>query len=193
MSLKRAAGFTLIEIMLVMVLLALSSVAVIMTMPKNQNDEAKNEAVRFYQLSQLLSEDAMLTGRDYGIDVSAHRYHFVELTQDGWQEIKEKTKYYNQVETPKAITLVYEKGGEWQKKDRLFKQDKLFSQEDLFEKDPDEKKRKPPQIVVMASGEITPFTVSFETSGEHQYWHVVATEIGDVKLLEPGQELEIKK
>ena len=45
----------------------------------------------------------------------------------------------------------------------------------------------------MASGEITPFTVSFETSGEHQYWRVVATEIGDVKLLEPGQELEIKK
>ncbi|MDP2544833.1 type II secretion system minor pseudopilin GspH [Photobacterium damselae subsp. piscicida] len=113
---KRAAGFTLIEIMLVMVLLALSSVAVIMTMPKNQNNEAKDEAVRFYQLSQLLSEDAMQSGRDYGINVSNHGYRFVVLTQDGWQEIKEKTKYYNQVETPKAITLVYEKGGNGRKR-----------------------------------------------------------------------------
>ncbi|WP_318478936.1 type II secretion system minor pseudopilin GspH [Photobacterium leiognathi] len=186
---KRSAGFTLIEIMLVLVLLATSAVAVISTLPDNKRDEVKEQAVRFHHLAQLLGEDAMLNGVDYGIRVEPHQYHFVQLTQDGWQPL-EGAKFYTDVKLDKAITTNVEIGGVWKDKDRLFKSDSLFKNEDLFTKSDEEKKKIKPQIVVMASGEYTPFTLSFEVDGENQFWRVSADEVGNLVLLQPGETLE---
>ncbi|GAA03007.1 type II secretion system minor pseudopilin GspH [Photobacterium leiognathi] len=186
---KRSAGFTLIEIMLVLVLLATSAVAVISTLPDNKRDEVKEQAVRFHHLAQLLGEDAMLNGVDYGIRVEPHQYHFVQLTQDGWQPL-EGAKFYTDVKLDKAITTNVEIGGAWKDKDRLFKSDSLFKNEDLFTKSDEEKKKIKPQIVVMASGEYTPFTLSFEVDGENQFWRVSADEVGNLVLLQPGETLE---
>ncbi|WP_305818323.1 type II secretion system minor pseudopilin GspH [Photobacterium leiognathi] len=186
---KRSAGFTLIEIMLVLVLLATSAVAVISTLPDNKRDEVKEQAVRFHHLAQLLGEDAMLNGVDYGIRVEPHQYHFVQLTQDGWQPL-EGAKFYTEVKLDKAITTNVEIGGAWKDKDRLFKSDSLFKNEDLFTKSDEEKKKIKPQIVVMASGEYTPFTLSFEVDGENQFWRVSADEVGNLVLLQPGETLE---
>ncbi|MCG3883652.1 type II secretion system minor pseudopilin GspH [Photobacterium leiognathi] len=186
---KRSAGFTLIEIMLVLVLLATSAVAVISTLPDNKRDEVKEQAVRFHHLAQLLGEDAMLNGVDYGIRVEPHQYHFVQLTQDGWQPL-EGAKFYTDVKLDKAITTNVEIGGAWKDKDRLFKSDSLFKNEDLFTKSDEVKKKIKPQIVVMASGEYTPFTLSFEVDGENQFWRVSADEVGNLVLLQPGETLE---
>ncbi|WP_318519330.1 type II secretion system minor pseudopilin GspH [Photobacterium leiognathi] len=186
---KRSAGFTLIEIMLVLVLLATSAVAVISTLPDNKRDEVKEQAVRFHHLAQLLGEDAMLNGVDYGIRVEPHQYHFVQLTQDGWQPL-EGAKFYTDVKLDKAITTNVEIGGAWKDKDRLFKSDSLFKNEDLFTKSDEEKKKIKPQIVVMASGEYTPFTLNFEVDGENQFWRVSADEVGNLVLLQPGETLE---
>ncbi|MCG3864336.1 MULTISPECIES: type II secretion system minor pseudopilin GspH [unclassified Photobacterium] len=186
---KRSAGFTLIEMMLVLVLLATSAVAVISTLPDNKRDEVKEQAVRFHHLAQLLGEDAMLNGVDYGIRVEPHQYNFVQLTQDGWQPL-EGAKFYTDVKLDNAITTQVEIGGAWKDKDRLFKSDSLFKDEDLFTKSDEEKKKIKPQIVVMASGEYTPFTLSFEVDGENQFWRVSADEVGNLVLLKPGETLE---
>lgn len=186
---KRSAGFTLIEMMLVLVLLATSAVAVISTLPDNKRDEVKEQAVRFHHLAQLLGEDAMLNGVDYGIRVEPHQYNFLQLTQDGWQPL-EGAKFYTDVKLDNAITTQVEIGGAWKDKDRLFKSDSLFKDEDLFTKSDEEKKKIKPQIVVMASGEYTPFTLSFEVNGENQFWRVSADEVGNLVLLKPGETLE---
>ncbi|PSV24778.1 MULTISPECIES: type II secretion system minor pseudopilin GspH [unclassified Photobacterium] len=186
---KRSAGFTLIEMMLVLVLLATSAVAVISTLPDNKRDEVKEQAVRFHHLAQLLGEDAMLNGVDYGIRVEPHQYNFLQLTQDGWQPL-EGAKFYTDVKLDNAITTQVEIGGAWKDKDRLFKSDSLFKDEDLFTKSDEEKKKIKPQIVVMASGEYTPFTLRFEVDGENQFWRVSADEVGNLVLLKPGETLE---
>ncbi|PSV29339.1 MULTISPECIES: type II secretion system minor pseudopilin GspH [unclassified Photobacterium] len=186
---KRSVGFTLIEMMLVLVLLATSAVAVISTLPDNKRDEVKEQAVRFHHLAQLLGEDAMLNGVDYGIRVEPHQYNFLQLTQDGWQPL-EGAKFYTDVKLDNAITTQVEIGGAWKDKDRLFKSDSLFKDEDLFTKSDEEKKKIKPQIVVMASGEYTPFTLRFEVDGENQFWRVSADEVGNLVLLKPGETLE---
>ncbi len=86
---KRAAGFTLIEILLVLVLLATSAVAVIVTLPESKEDKVKEEAARFHQLIQLLGEDALLNGIDYGIRIDRSRYQFLQLTSQDWQPVQE--------------------------------------------------------------------------------------------------------
>jgi general secretion pathway protein H len=189
---KRAAGFTLIEMMLVLVLLATSAVAVIISLPESKEDKVKDEAARFHQLVQLLGEDALLNGVDYGIRIERHRYQFLELTRKDWQPIKE-SKFFTEVDVGEDINLRVEIGGySWQDKDRLFKPGSLFD-EDMFAEQTDKNKIKPPQIVVMASGEYTPFTLDFEVDGQNQFWHVQADELGQLFLLRPGEELDVEK
>lgn len=189
MMMKRNAGFTLIEIMLVLVLLATSAVAVVSTLPNNKRDEVKEQALRFHHLAQLLGEDAMLNGVDYGIRIEPHQYHFLKLTQNGWQPL-EGVKFFTNVKLETGITMTVTIGGAWKDKDRLFKSDSMFKNDDIFKKSDQEQKQLPPQIVVMASGEYTPFTVSFEVDKQHQFWQVVADEVGNLVLLTPGQTLD---
>ncbi|WP_299019968.1 type II secretion system minor pseudopilin GspH [uncultured Photobacterium sp.] len=189
---KRAAGFTLIEILLVLVLLATSAVAVIIMLPESKEDIVKEEAARFHHLVQLLGEDALLNGIDYGVRVERHRYQFLQLTSKDWQPVKE-SRFFTEVELDKAITLQVEIGGySWQDKDRLFKPGSLFN-EDLFAEQTDKNKIKPPQVVVMASGEYTPFTLEFEIDGENQFWRVQADELGQLYLLPPGETIKSQK
>lgn len=186
---KRAAGFTLIEILLVLVLLATSAVAVIVTLPESQEDMVKEEAARFHHLVQLLGEDALLNGIDYGIRIERNRYQFLQLTSQDWQPIQE-SRFFTEVEMDEDIKLIVEIGGySWQDKDRLFKPGSLFD-EDLFAEQTDKKKIKPPQVVVMASGEYTPFSLEFEVDGENQFWRVQADELGQLFLLAPGETVE---
>lgn len=186
---KRAAGFTLIEILLVLVLLATSAVAVIVTLPESREDKVKEQAARFHHLVQLLGEDALLNGIDYGIRVERNRYQFLQLTSQDWQPIRE-SRYFTEVEMDEGIRLRVEIGGySWQDKDRLFKPGSLFN-EDLFAEQTDKEKIKPPQVVVMASGEFTPFTLEFEVDGENQFWRVQADELGRLFLLPPGETIQ---
>ncbi|GAB3532357.1 type II secretion system minor pseudopilin GspH [Photobacterium alginatilyticum] len=186
---KRAAGFTLIEILLVLVLLATSAVAVIVTLPESQEDKVKEEAARFHHLVQLLGEDALLNGIDYGVRIERNRYQFLQLTSQDWQPIQE-SRFFTEVEMDEDIKLIVEIGGySWQDKDRLFKPGSLFD-EDLFAEQTDKKKIKPPQVVVMASGEYTPFSLEFEVDGENQFWRVQADELGQLFLLAPGETVE---
>lgn len=186
---KRNAGFTLIEIMLVLVLLATSAVAVVSTLPNNKRDEVKEQAVRFHHLAQLLGEDAMLNGVDYGIRIEPHQYYFLILTQDGWKPLEE-AKFFTNVKLDAGITATVTLGDTWKDKDRLFKSDSIFKNDDIFKKSDQEQQQLPPQIVVMASGDYTPFTVSFEINNQHQYWQIVADEVGNLVLLAPGQTIE---
>ncbi|PSW13120.1 type II secretion system protein GspH [Photobacterium sanctipauli] len=188
-SCKRAAGFTLIEIMLVLVLLATSAVAVIISLPESQEDKVKEQAARFHHLTQLLGEDALLNGIDYGIRVERNRYQFLQLTSQDWQPIEE-SRFFTEVEMDEGIRLKVEIGGySWEDKDRLFEPGSLFN-EDLFAEQTDKDKIKPPQVVVMASGEYTPFTLEFEVSGENQFWRVQADELGQLFLLPPGETIK---
>ncbi len=45
----RPSGFTLLEILLVLLLLSISAVIVVPNLPNDQSDEVQGEAERFYQ------------------------------------------------------------------------------------------------------------------------------------------------
>ena len=186
---KKNAGFTLIEIMLVVVLLSLSAVAVLITMPNSSQDLAKEQAQRFFYKLQLLNEDAILNGKDYGIriDEKHFTYTFQELTADGWQAYD--TRFYGETELEESLELIYKPGGSaWENNESLFKQESLFD-EDMFADLEEEEKLKPPQIFVLSSGEITPFDLMVFPKGqaEERGWRIVVKESGLIKLLAPGE------
>ncbi|MCL4116937.1 UNVERIFIED_CONTAM: hypothetical protein GTU68_036559, partial [Idotea baltica] len=187
-------GFTLIEILLVLVLLSVTAVAVISTIPTNSKDVAKKYAQSFYQRIQLLNEEAILSGLDFGVRVDEKKSTYVLMTlkSDGWQETEfEKIPSSTELPEDLALTLTLG-GGAWEDDDRLFNPGSLFD-EDMFADLEEEKKPKPPQIYILSSAETTPFTLSFyPNTGDtvQDGWRIRVLDNGVIRLLEPGEEDE---
>lgn len=188
-------GFTLLEILLVLVLVSVSAVAVIATFPVSVKDEAKISAQSFYQRLLLLNEEAILSGQDFGvrIDVDTRRLTFLQLTADqGWQKWQ-NDKMTNQTTLKEGLQLDFELGGgAWQKDDRLFNPGSLFDEEMFADEKKEQKQEPAPQLFVLSSGEVTPFTLSIFPKGQEsdEQWRVTAQENGTLRLLAPGESDE---
>ncbi|MEL7324415.1 MAG: prepilin-type N-terminal cleavage/methylation domain-containing protein [Pseudomonadota bacterium] len=193
---QKHLGFTLIEILLVLVLLSLTAVAVIATLPTSQKDLSKQYAQSFFQRLQLLNEEAVLSGKDFGLRVDEVKstYTLLSLTQDGWQPLELK-QIPSDTKLEGDISVQLELGGgAWGDDDRLFEPGSLFD-EDMFAELEDKKKKKvkPPQVFILSSSEITPFTLSFfpeEGDAFNDGWRIIGKETGEIRLLAPGEEAE---
>jgi general secretion pathway protein H len=186
---RRQTGFTLIEIMLVVVLMSLTAVTVVLNLPDSRQNLAKEQARRFYHRLQLLNEDAILNGQDYGIrlDEDQPAYHFLTLTAEGWQEYS--TRFYGDTRLEDTLEWSFVPGGgAWEHSEGLFEPGSLFDEE-MFAELKQEQPLKPPQLLVMSSGEITPFRLTIYPQGEteEQGWQIVAKGSGQVMLLAPGE------
>ncbi|AVF67307.1 prepilin-type N-terminal cleavage/methylation domain-containing protein [Vibrio alginolyticus] len=191
---RKHNGFTLIEILLVLVLLSLTAVAVISTLPTSQKDLSKQYAQSFFQRLQLLNEEAVLSGKDFGVrvDDAKSTYVLLSLTSEGWQPLKLK-QIPSKTKLEEDITLQLELGGgAWDNDERLFKPGSLFD-EDMFAEEEDEKKIEPPQVFIFSSAEVTPFTLSFFPQNGDAFtdgWRVIGKESGQILLLAPGEEVK---
>ncbi len=186
-------GFTLIEILLVLVLISLTAVAVITTLPANQNDLSKQYAQSFFQRLQLLNEEAVLSGKDFGVrvDDAKSTYVLLSLSAEGWQPL-ELNKIPSKTELSDIALQLDVGGGVWDSDDRLFEPGSLFDEE-MFADVEQEETVKPPQVFIFSSAELTPFTLSFFPKNSDAFndgWRVVGTENGQIILLAPGEEIE---
>lgn len=186
-------GFTLIEVLLVLVLISLTAVAVITTLPANQNDLSKQYAQSFYQRLQLLNEEAVLSGKDFGVrvDDAKSTYVLLSLTEEGWQPLALK-QIPSKTDLDEIALQLDLGGGVWDKDDRLFEPGSLFD-EDMFAEEENQEAVKPPQVFLFSSAELTPFTLSFYPKNGDAFndgWRVIGKESGQILLLAPGEEVE---
>ncbi|MDA0149338.1 type II secretion system minor pseudopilin GspH [Vibrio sp. LaRot3] len=189
-------GFTLIELLLVVALLAVTVTAVVLSLPNNGRDIAEQEAKSLWFRVQLLNEEAMLSGRDFGlrIDDEKSRYTLLQLNEDGWQLLS-MDRISAEAALDDSVAIELNLGGSvWQDQERLFEPSSLFD-EQMFAEFEEEKKQAPPQVFITSSGEVTPFSIVIYPSNsdvEESGWQVVAKENGQVLLLAPGEQDEAK-
>ena len=188
-------GFTLIEILLVLVLLSLTAVAVITTLPSSKNDLSKKYAQSLFQRIQLMNEEAVLAGKDFGLRVNEQKSQYVllSLNQEGWQPLELK-QIPSETKLEDGLSLQLELGGgAWQEDERLFEPSSLFEEDRFAEENNQKKEVKPPQIFILSSSEITPFTLSFYPSDGDAFndgWRVIGKDTGEIILIAPGEEVE---
>lgn len=191
---RHHSGFTLLEILLVLVVMSLAAVAVISTLPQNAEDGAKQQAQSLYHRLQLLNEEAILSGKDFGlhVDDKASQLRFMTLQAEGWQALQD-TKLRAQSELPDNLALQLDLGGDvWNDKQRLFKPGSLFD-EQMFADEEADKRLPPPQILIMSSGELTPFSLAIypqQGDSEQDSWQIIAKENSQIVLLAPGESDE---
>lgn len=81
----RVRGFTLLELLVVVILIALLATAAIITMPSTSvHDRQREEAQRLLGRLDLAHEEAILQARSVGLQVTQDGYRFVWFEDDAW-------------------------------------------------------------------------------------------------------------
>lgn len=82
----RRRGFTLIEILVVVALVAVITAAVLLSIPSRSTAELQRlEADRLSARMTIAREEAMLRARTFGLRVRPDGYRFLQQTDSGWQ------------------------------------------------------------------------------------------------------------
>lgn len=80
----RRAGFTLIEVLVALVILATMAGVLVISLPGFDQRRAEREADRMAALLMLACEQAELSGRDIGLHLSATGYGFSLSDREAW-------------------------------------------------------------------------------------------------------------
>ncbi|WP_017444450.1 type II secretion system minor pseudopilin GspH [Gayadomonas joobiniege] len=170
---KYQHGFTLLEVMLVMVLLAVmvSSISLSFDL-RSPYDKVKDEARRFQAAFQLASDYALLNSFQLGLVVDKATYQFVAFDGDNWQTLeddKSLSKHELSQEIELSLTM--------QQIDWLSDQQQdegIFSVAGSNEEDSDtgqdNKDKIIPQVYLFSSGEYIPseFSLTFTWVGDSE-------------------------
>jgi type II secretion system protein H len=81
-------GFSLLEILVVLVLIAVTTSLVVVNFRHDAAHQVEREARRFAALVEQLCQESIIRGRVQALTQDNNSgYRFVELTDDGWQKI----------------------------------------------------------------------------------------------------------
>jgi general secretion pathway protein H len=166
---SRNRGFTLLEIMLVILIMGLVvSVVMFNTFGQSKMETLEKQAQRFQVVFDMASDFAVLNQQQLGlfVDQEKQTYQFMYLDDEQKWRLMTEDKAFDVYQLPEEFTLSLQlEGLPWLQEDNLFEEGfdaKLSVNEDDVEiGDEEEKLPPPPQIFILSSGDITPFSMAF--------------------------------
>nr|WP_026026843.1 type II secretion system minor pseudopilin GspH [Vibrio genomosp. F10] len=188
-------GFTLLEILLVLVVISMGVVTTLSALPDNSQDNAKQQAQALFQRLQLINDEAILSGKDFGlrVDETRSRYIWMGIENGQWKPVTLDTIPEETELTEEGVSIEMTLGGDaWNDKDRLFQPGSLFDEEMFADLEADNKPL-PPQIFLFSSGEVTPVSIALypqNKDAKQDGWQVVIKENGQILLMSPGEQDE---
>ncbi|WP_026957579.1 type II secretion system minor pseudopilin GspH [Aliagarivorans taiwanensis] len=185
---KCQQGFTLLEIILVCVMMAVAvSVAVMNISTSNDSKDMEIQVKRLAALLQFAQEQALMTGRDYGLISDEISYQFLELEGDNWQPATDEMFRRRELQEPYTLELSL---GDWQQdSDGYVSQSLGLFEGGLLEQDfitADDEKKIQPQVMILSSGEVTPFSLTVEHEDLDLIWSVRSDDLGQIEVY-PGE------
>ncbi len=177
---SRESGFTLIEVLVVLVIIAIISAFAILGLGNLDDDrELQNEARRLTALIEMASDEATLQGRDFGLELSQRGYRFVEydpLTEQ-WFEVTGD-------DLMRPRTLAEDTEFDLFLEDRRVEL-RLEAAETKRSDDDDDRALSndySPQVLVLSSGDITPFVLEIFRSTDRASVQLSASPTGELKV-----------
>lgn len=141
----RSRGFTLIEVLVVLVIIGIIVSLATMAMRDNRGEQLEQEARRLSALMQLASEEAVLTSAPIGVRFFADGYVFLRRQQDQWTPINDD-RQLREREIPEPLRLELSVLGQTAAQAQ------------------DGKQPEQPQVIFVSSGELEP---EFEVAVSH--------------------------
>jgi len=175
----RLRGFTLIEVLVVVVIVGIiSSVVLLSTSLIDDEREIRREARRLASLGELAGDEALLQGRDFGLELVRGGYRFVEYDplQDRWFEVPG-----DELLRPRRLpeSLEFE----------LYVEDRrvLLSEDHARlgnEESPTGERRADyaPHTLILSSGQLSPFELLLLRAGEQTGVELRVTPAGEIEI-----------
>jgi len=168
---RREAAFTLVEILVVLVIMAVLTTIAVLSMGVLGKDAGLDaEGDRYADVVAAALEQAGLEGRDYGIWFGADRYQVLahDAVKDTWGAIAEDRLYELHV-LPEGVTVAVEMEG------RPVKQGSS-----------DDTAPRVPQLLLGASGEASPYHLVLAREGYEAVWQADGAADGTITITRPG-------
>ncbi|MCT7944663.1 type II secretion system minor pseudopilin GspH [Shewanella baltica] len=185
----RHAGFTLMEVMLVILLMGLTAAAVTMSIGNSGPQQALDRTARqFIAATEMVLDETVLSGQFIGIVIEKTSYQFVFYKDGKWEPLdKDRLLSEKQMEPGVVMNLVLD-GLPLVQDDE---EDDSWFEEPLIEPSADDKKKHPePQVMLFPSGEMSAFELTFITKtdkGQQVEALVVGDALGRLTIGRPDE------
>lgn len=157
----KQSGFTLIELMVVMVLLGLiSSIALTTVGGGNQKRELNNEVNRLHAVLRMAAEESIYSNTEIGVVIEEDLYEFLTYDEEEGKWSPAEPHFLRSYTLPEWISLDFEREGKERKllgSESSLDEDSEF-QSTVLETEP----TKTPDLMLLSSGEVTGFTISMQ-------------------------------
>jgi len=167
-------GFTLIEILVVLIIVGLlAALAVVNMAGGSQQRELQEQARELFLLMQIASEQAVLNNREFGLLLEEGGYRFVAFQDDSGDWGASSERIFRPRSFPDWLILT-----EYLENDapRL-----ASAGEDTLR----------PDVVFYSSGETTPFELELTLEGDTDSLHVIHSDgLSSLQWQRPGREGE---
>ena len=168
-------GFSLLELLVVIVILGIMVGMTVLSMGTlRSEDRAETEARRLTALLELVSEEALIQGRDFGVEFFADGYRFLSWDPDSalWTVISDEAALRRRTLPDELRVALAVEGREVV----VYEEERRGnrSQEEIA-----------PQVAVFSSGEFTPFELFIVTDAMADAWLLRGRMQGDLELVEP--------
>ncbi len=181
-SLRKEHGFTLIEILVVVIIIATISGIALMSMNLISDDrELDTERKRLATLIEVAQDEAMMQGREFGLEMMTSTYRFVEFDPftSQWSEVP-GDDIFRLRKLPEGMEF------------ELYVEDKrVVLENDPKEfKDPDDagmslaKETYAPHVFVFSSGESTSYEIRLKRPLNDQQLVMRGNILGDIEFVD---------
>jgi general secretion pathway protein H len=202
-------GFTLIELLVVVFIIGvIAYVAQLSVNVLGRDSQIEDEARRLWAVLRQTREEAELQGLNIGVYFAAEDYEFLRLDalNNVWVPIS-GDKLHAARRLPEDLRFRL-----WLDGREIVLKPQLPEREDEEKREPTDEERKeaelpralrtvrpedikrtqqhPPQVVVLASGEIMPFELHIERERQPALWRLVATPANDLRVEQRGKSSE---
>jgi general secretion pathway protein H len=170
----KGRGFTLLEIMVVLVLIGIIFSFAVLSVNRNDQDEVtKRETRRLATLIDMANNEAVIRGQELAIHFTRDGYAFLVLQLEGWQELPDDP-LLKPHKLPAGFSVRIEVEGDPPGLGQKDKEDTPG----LGQQDKKADAALTPQVYILSSGEMTPFSATFQAEHSQVRYHLTATMLG---------------
>lgn len=188
----RESAFTLIELLVVVVIVGIISAVAMLSLGILGDDrDLQREARRLGSLIELANDEAMLQGRDYGLEFLQSGYRFIEhdpLTEQWFEVIDDEFLRPRQLADQTEFELFLED----RKVPLHTDSDELeYNQDDdataANYRDRDLTDDYLPHVLIMSSGDITPFELTLVRQNDRAAITITVSIVGEIEIKSDDQ------